>query len=605
LSLSLFSVAFWFSNAFGPSLKTRLSMETITSSSNLFQASSLDVDISNIPNSTEEPSSSDKHGSLRKELLELPRHSNGVVDELLVETEQLIRSMHEHSKSFELKGRITTEKSEGSAHDAIFANTYVDMGKVDTVGFDYDYTLVTYTEELLELIYDKALKRLVKDRYYPMEMLEAGLKFDPFFSIRGLAVDKETGWICHLSYTHKVAVAWEGREKMPSSRIYEEYRGKRALNPKERKSRLKPLNDLFSMAECCLIADTIQFFKDHGIAYCPNNVVNDILGAIGDTHISGEFHRIVADDPGTYFQPTPHLNEVLTSLKNAGKHLIFASNSPYWYVDAGMKYVLGDDWIKMWDTVIVSAGKPAFYTEKRRPFREVNKETNRVTFKKVESLVPGEVYTGGCLRELTRLMQWSNATGGDLPPNNQMDLGAVSLANANVLYIGDSLFADLVDAKREYGWKTAAVTPEVGFETDIQQRSDYVLVERTIGFLLNALRLLQDELGPAQRTEEDLEVLDALERLVSKWRDRETALLGNPFGSVFRARYQPSLFAHSLGRYCDMYMSNVGSLRKYSPQHRFYPEQDFRLLAHEINSKENPLCWDLEDVRNEQFEETA
>ena len=185
LSLSLFSVAFWFSNAFGPSLKTRLSMETITSSSNLFQASSLDVDISNIPNSTEEPSSSDKHGSLRKELLELPRHSNGVVDELLVETEQLIRSMHEHSKSFELKGRITTEKSEGSAHDAIFANTYVDMGKVDTVGFDYDYTLVTYTEELLELIYDKALKRLVKDRYYPMEMLEAGLKFDPFFSIRG------------------------------------------------------------------------------------------------------------------------------------------------------------------------------------------------------------------------------------------------------------------------------------------------------------------------------------------------------------------------------------------------------------------------------------
>ena len=60
--------------------------------------------------------------------------------------------------------------------------------------------------------------------------------------------------------------------------------------------------------------------------------------------------------------------------------------------------------------------------------------------------MPGEVYTGGCLRELTRLMQWSNATGGVLPPNNQMDLGAVSLANANVLYIGDSLFADLVDA---------------------------------------------------------------------------------------------------------------------------------------------------------------
>jgi hypothetical protein len=199
-------------------------------------------------------------------------------------------------------------------------------------------------------------------------------------------------------------------------------------------------------------------------------------------------------------------------------------------------------------------------------------------------------------------MEWSDATGDDRVPNKNINEGATSLGSSNVLYIGDSLFADLVDAKREFGWLTAAVTPEVGTEIDIQQKNDYVLVERTIGFLLNALRLLQTELGPAQRSAEDLRVLDTLERLVSKWRDRETALLGNPFGSVFRARYQPSLFAHSLRRYCDLYMSNVGSLRLFSPQHRFYPEQDFRLLAHEIN-REGADCWDLEDVLNEKPQE--
>ena len=205
------------------------------------------------------------------------------------------------------------------------------------------------------------------------------------------------------------------------------------------------------------------------------------------------------------------------------------------------------------------------------------------------------------MRELTRLMQWSGRDSS--VPNLNMDQGAVTVADANVLYIGDSLFADLVDAKREFGWKTAAVTPEVGFEMDIQQRSDYILVEKTIGFVLNALRLLQDELGPNQRTKEDLAVLDSLENLVSKWRDRETALLGNPFGSVFRARYQPSLFAHSLRRYCDMYMSNIGSLRLYSPQHRFYPEQDFRLLAHEISRDDSASCWDLQDVLSEDAKE--
>ena len=70
-------------------------------------------------------------------------------------------------------------------NESVYANSYVDLGKVDTVGFDFDYTLVTYTTELLSLIYDMSLKRLVQEKEYPREMLTAGLKFDPFFSIRG------------------------------------------------------------------------------------------------------------------------------------------------------------------------------------------------------------------------------------------------------------------------------------------------------------------------------------------------------------------------------------------------------------------------------------
>ena len=197
------------------------------------------------------------------------------------------------------------------------------------------------------------------------------------------------------------------------------------------------------------------------------------------------------------------------------------------------------------------------------------------------------------MKELARLLEF-NATADDV--NANLDQGAISLASSNVLYIGDSLFADLVDTKREYGWITAAVTPEVGFETSVQAQADYVLVERTIEFLINALRLVQDEMGPGLRSKEDLDALDSIERLVSRWRDRETALLGNPFGSVFRARYQPSLFAHSLRRYCDLYMNNVGCLRHYSAQHRFYPEQDFRLLAHEIKRRGSDECWNLEEV---------
>jgi len=358
----------------------------------VLQASSLDVDIFNESNDTSTMfiPQEGMENTLPKSMFEFPSHPNEAVSRILTDTENLIRRMHKHSKNVDRKNLSRSTKMTGPEDETIHANTYCDFRKIQYVGFDYDYTLVTYTEELLELIYDMALKRLVNDRHYPVEMLDSGLVFDPYFSIRGLAVDKETGWICHLSYTHKVAVAWDGREKVSTPQLYKEYRGKRALNPKERKERLKPLNDLFSMAECCLIADTIQFFKDNGIEFCPNNVVNDILGAIGDTHRSGDFHRIVANNPVKYFNPSPHLETVLKNLKSAGKRLIFASNSPYWYVDAGMKYVLGDDWMKLWDAVIVSAGKPAFYTELRRPFREVDKGNSRVTFKKVSELMVNE-----------------------------------------------------------------------------------------------------------------------------------------------------------------------------------------------------------------------
>ena len=316
-------VAFLFHavSAFLVSKKNNVETRTCTGTTEPIQASSLDLDILNESDDTPVEELDD---SLPEIMLALPNHSNEAVNEILVETESLIRSMHRHTKKVDKKNLSRSTKQTDSDHDAIYANTYVDLGRVDTVGFDYDYTLVTYTEELLELIYDMALKRLVNDRHYPMEMLDAGLRFDPYFSIRGLAVDKETGWICHLSYTHKVALAWEGREKISTSQIYKEYRGKRALTPKERKSRLKPLNDLFSMAECCLIADTIQFFKDQGIEFCPTNVVKDILASIGDTHISGDFHRIVANNPEKYFNPTPHLKTVLTNLKSEGKRLIFA-----------------------------------------------------------------------------------------------------------------------------------------------------------------------------------------------------------------------------------------------------------------------------------------
>jgi hypothetical protein len=127
------------------------------------------------------------------ELVNLPRHpSNDAANNILISTEKAIRSMQKN----EFYDAQIVEAAEAAAaeegkipipveQESVYANSYVDLSKVSTIGFDYDYTLVTYTQELLELIYDMALRRLVEEKEYPREMLESGLRFDPFFSIRG------------------------------------------------------------------------------------------------------------------------------------------------------------------------------------------------------------------------------------------------------------------------------------------------------------------------------------------------------------------------------------------------------------------------------------
>jgi hypothetical protein len=163
---------------------------------------------------------SKQYNQLAKEddsLFQIPRHSDNDVNSILMRTESILRDLHKQNDTDALH-HIDARKL-AHRHEVVYSNSYVDLSKINVVGFDFDYTLVSYTDELLELIYEMALKRLVSDRQYPIELLESNLAFDPYFSIRGLAVDLQTGWITHLSYTHKVAVAYEGREKVSTARI--------------------------------------------------------------------------------------------------------------------------------------------------------------------------------------------------------------------------------------------------------------------------------------------------------------------------------------------------------------------------------------------------
>jgi len=495
------------------------------------------------------------------------------------------------AKSAELQprfshGRLRTSGKVIGLQDRVYANNYVNLEAAEVLGFDYDYTLVSYKPALLDILYEKAKEGLVNDFSYPADLLHDLGGYDPSFAIRGLAVDLETAWICKLTYRHRVAAAFFGRECVDTQTlrdVYKSSKGTGILPAVERKARLRPLNDLFSLAEACLLADVVQWFRDRNIPFEPKSVVTDVLSAVGKVHTSAAMHRAVVADMDRFIEPDSkkHLRQLLQLLREAGKQLMLVSNSEFWYVDAGMSYVVGPDWRELFNVVVVSAGKPAFYTQ-ARPFREVSTRTGRIKFKPVTSLEPGEVYFGGSIEELMRLTNWTRSAGSG------------SSDGSKIFYFGDSLFADLVEARRLYGWTTGAIIRELREEMNVQHSQEWRQTRRALRVLLHTAQLCQEEMGSEassglQRahTANDREVLDALEGLVTEWRQRQDGCMNVNFGSIFRTspcegvRSTPSLFARCLHRHVDLYTSRIENLRLYSTDHRFYPTEERVGIPHE------------------------
>ncbi|KAJ0402996.1 hypothetical protein ATCC90586_000524 [Pythium insidiosum] len=264
--------------------------------------------------------------------------------------------------------------SEQSNANEVFANNHLRLANIDVVGFDYDYTLCHYTEELQRLIYGMARDYLIKKYRYPSG-IEA-LTFDPSFAIRGLTIDKEKGLLCKISSHQKLCYTgvYRGRHRLSREEIMDLYQGSRHISIEYRDHKMEPLNDLFSVAHACLFADVVQYLIDAGIEYEPIAIVEDVHAAISQVHTSGHMHKAVAKDLPRYVEPSPMLLPFLER-------------------------------IRLFDVVLVSARKPKFYT-RNRSFRLLDIDQKQVQWQAVRELKPNHVYTQGSLQQLTRLTGW-------------------------------------------------------------------------------------------------------------------------------------------------------------------------------------------------------
>uniref|UniRef100_A0A6A7FZ48 5'-nucleotidase domain-containing protein 3-like n=2 Tax=Hirondellea gigas TaxID=1518452 RepID=A0A6A7FZ48_9CRUS len=314
------------------------------------------------------------------------------------------------------------------------------------------------------------------------------------------------------------------------------------------------LADLFSLPEMCLLSQVTQYFMDHKLPYHSVSIFNDVKEAIGSIH--PEMHRIVGANIGNYLKKEPNLQTFFKRLQDNGKEIFIITNSPFYFVDVGMTFLLGDNWRDYFDVVVAGAKKPAFFVDNMRPFRELLVSERVQSWETVDSLEKGKIYLEGNLEELQRLKGWKGES---------------------VLYFGDHPYSDLADVTLNHCWRTGAIIWELDHEAECINKTQF---KQTIGWL----QMLQGLIQSCQDYEDPLsrEVIKCWELERDKLRHETKAMFNQYFGSVFRTHDNPTYFSRRLFRFADIYTSRLSNLMSYSANHTFYPRRG--VLPHEYKS---------------------
>ena len=160
--------------------------------------------------------------------------------------------------------------------EKVFANRELRMADVKAIGFDYDYTLASYTNALNAFIYDRAKEHLMERSHYPA----IDTSYDPSFAIRGLLFDRRTAtWSSCRTRAVAQDAAFLGRRRLTTEELHRAYGPALHCDPHRVADDMSQFNDLFALSEVCLLADVVQLAVDRGIAFDAPALAEDVARA--------------------------------------------------------------------------------------------------------------------------------------------------------------------------------------------------------------------------------------------------------------------------------------------------------------------------------------
>jgi len=261
----------------------------------------------------------------RATLIRLKREESNLNSELYQFTNPNLTFIHNENKG--LPSSLFQQRKLSAlkyiSPSTVFANNEVNMSKIDTYGFDYDYTLAQYSKVLAPHLYTMILTNLVKQMHYPELILKC--RFNPKFAVRGIHYDFNACLFFKLSSTLQIdrTSIHRGNKILNQDEVHEYFKnyhhGGSHVTRKYLDDNTYHLVDLFSIPELCAISDIIQIFIDNNIKFNSKVIYQDIRSVTSGLHISGELHKRIINNIGTYLEKNPILFNYLKKLKKNKK----------------------------------------------------------------------------------------------------------------------------------------------------------------------------------------------------------------------------------------------------------------------------------------------
>jgi len=452
-----------------------------------------------------------------------------------------------------------TEATDAPFARRIFANRTLNLRSIQAIGYDMDYTLVHYRVRIWEERAYARLQELLTADGWPV----GHLRFDPDSVIRGLIVDSELGNLVKANRFGYVMRAAHGTRMMD----FDEQRTAYRHTPVELSDpRFIFVNTLFSLSETCLYSQLVDLFDDKQLpdVHGYQDLFRKVRSRFDEAHVEGSLKAEIMADPARFIDLDPDAPAALLDQKRAGKRLMIISNAEWEYARAIMTFAFdpfleGDmTWRDLFELVIVGARKPGFFIHDLPLFKVEDEALGLL------SPVPGPIPDPGIY------------LGGDAARVEQY----LGLSGAQILYVGDHVFADVRMSKASLRWRTALILRELEEEllaieeiSPIEDELSRLMAEkegleqRHRSARLELQRLTRDYGARSNRSSAEIQAdLDRVWRRMEEI-DRQAGPLARQTAEAFSARwgtplrsgYDISHLARQIERSADIYTSRVSN----------------------------------------------